>query len=68
MSRSFHPNYWAAQLNTWTMVLRENLSPGGYEAIYPLYSWFQVNIPPCVNITEERLAEGPVEHIPGKHS
>lgn len=54
-SHQFTTNYWAAQLNTWISVLKEELSPQSYAEIYPLYEWMQVNIPLFVKLSDEKL-------------
>ncbi|MBF0227094.1 MAG: hypothetical protein HQK76_16745 [Desulfobacterales bacterium] len=51
-SRGFHPNYWAAQLNGWIDILKEELSKESFNVIYPLYNWFTVNIPAFTNLSE----------------
>ena len=54
-SRGFHSNYWAAQLNAWIEIIRENLTQESYSEIYPYYEWMQVNIPLFVKISDEKL-------------
>lgn len=44
-SRGFSDTYWAAQLNGWIEILREELGTEAFDEIYPLYRWMQVNIP-----------------------
>lgn len=44
-SRNFKSTYWAAQLNTWIELYKENLSTECFKAIYPYYNWMQINIP-----------------------
>lgn len=44
-SRGFASTYWAAQLNTWMGIIREELPAEAYEETLPLYGWMQVNIP-----------------------
>ena len=44
-SRNFKSTYWAAQLNTWIELYKENLSEECFKAIYPYYNWMQINIP-----------------------
>ena len=49
----FHTTYWAANLNLWTDLIKEELSDESYEAIYPFYEWLIVNIPKFTKITDE---------------
>ena len=44
-SRGFASTYWAAQLNMWMDIIREELPPEAYREVLPLYEWMQVNIP-----------------------
>jgi hypothetical protein len=54
-SHGFTTNYWAAQLNTWFVVLQDQLSPESYSEVYPYYEWMQVNIPSFVVLSDEKL-------------
>jgi len=54
-SHGFTTNYWAAQLNSWIIVLKEILSTDCYAEIYPYYEWMQVNIPIFVKVSNEEL-------------
>lgn len=44
-NHGFSSNYWAAQLNSWIMVIKETLSQESFDEVYPFYVWMQVNIP-----------------------
>ncbi|WP_298842869.1 hypothetical protein [Clostridium sp.] len=55
MSRGFTSNYWAAQINTWIELLKENLSKKAFMEILSIYNYLSVNIPEFVIITENRL-------------
>lgn len=61
-SRQFHPNYWAAQLNTWRKVINEHLSSENAQKIVPLYNWMQVNIPVFTMLSDENLLENKSKH------
>lgn len=52
-SRNFSSTYWAAQLNTWLEIYKENLSDDCYKAIYPYYNWMQINIPSFNALAEQ---------------
>lgn len=54
-SHNFKTNYWAAQLNTWLIILKENLSAESFTEIYPYYEWMQINIPIFVKVSDEKL-------------
>jgi hypothetical protein len=54
-SHGFTTNYWAAQLNTWLIVIKEVLTPESFVEVYPYYEWMQVNIPLFVKVSDERL-------------
>lgn len=54
-SHHFSTNYWAAQLNTWLEILKQELSSKSFEEIKPYYVWMQTNIPVFVAISDEKL-------------
>lgn len=54
-SRGFHYNYWVTQLNTWVDVLKKELTPKTFEAIYPLYHWMIIHIPIFSKLSDEQL-------------
>lgn len=51
----FSSGYWAAQLNGWMVVLKDQISIDSYLQVIPLYEWMQVNIPVFENLTIESL-------------
>jgi len=55
-SRGFHATYWAAQLNAWCEVFKENLSPDSGEKILCIYSWMIVNIPTFTSLSDLALS------------
>ncbi|MEE4197048.1 MAG: hypothetical protein V2I54_05350 [Bacteroidales bacterium] len=61
-SRNFHSNYWAAQLNGWIEILKEELSESTFTEIFPYYEWMQVNIPVFVKLSAEDLKSGKSQH------
>lgn len=54
-SHGFTTNYWAAQLNSWIVVIKEVLSSDGFIEVFPYYEWMQVNIPLFVKVSDEKL-------------
>lgn len=54
-SHGFTSNYWAAQLNSWIIVLKETLTADSYAEVYPYYEWMQVNIPIFVIVSNEKF-------------
>lgn len=54
-SHHFTTNYWAAQLNSWIEILKEEMTPESYNEIYPYYEWMQINIPMFVLVSDEKL-------------
>ncbi len=50
-SRGFHPDYRAAQINSWIRVLRQELAPETFAAVYPLYEWLRIRIPAFCSIS-----------------
>ena len=56
-SHGFTTNYWAAQLNTWIIIIKEILSSECFVEVYPYYEWMQINIPIFVKVSDEKLEE-----------
>lgn len=54
-SHGFTTNYWAAQLNTWLVIIKDVLSSECYTEVYPYYEWIQINIPQFVIVSDEKL-------------
>jgi hypothetical protein len=54
-SRNFSSTYWAAQLNAWIELYKQELSPVGFAEIYPYYNWMQIHIPTFNKLAEENL-------------
>jgi hypothetical protein len=54
-SHGFTTNYWAAQLNSWIIVLKETMTADSFMEIYPYYEWMQINIPIFVKVSAENL-------------
>jgi len=54
-SHGFSSNYWAAQMNAWITIIKEDLSPETYAEIFPLYKWMQINIPIFVKVSDEHI-------------
>ena len=55
-AHGFHTTYWAANLNVWVDMLKNDLSGEASEAVYPFYNWIIVNIPTFVRLTESDSA------------
>lgn len=58
----FSSNYWAAQLNAWIELIKENLSNEASSEILPLYVWMQINIPSFVLCSDELLTGATPKH------
>lgn len=56
-SHGFQTTYWAANLNVWVDMLRQELSKEAFDALYPYYNWLIVNIPIFSSLTDEALLE-----------
>jgi hypothetical protein len=54
-SHGFTTNYWAAQLNSWIIVIKAVLTSQSFVEVYPYYEWMQVNIPLFVKVSDEKL-------------
>jgi len=58
----FNTNYWAAQMNTWISIIKEEFTRETYEAVYPYYEWMQVNIPQFVCLSDDELDDSKSMH------
>jgi hypothetical protein len=56
-SHGFQTTYWAANLNVWMDMLKQELSTEAFDALYPYYNWLIVNIPIFVKLTDEAISE-----------
>lgn len=65
-SRKFHTTYWAAQLNTWRRVIREELPENNASEILALYNWMQAHIPMFEQLSSRQIDEYISSH-PEKH-
>jgi hypothetical protein len=54
-SHGFTTNYFAAQLNTWIIVIKEVLPSESFVEAFPYYEWMQINIPLFVKVSDEKL-------------
>ena len=57
-SRGFHVAYWAAQLDEWVEILRRELTPETFAAVYPLYEWMIIHLPIFSKLSDEALEVG----------
>ena len=55
-SHGFRTTYWAANLNIWAGMLKKELTPQSYEALYPFYDWLIINIPAFTRLTDDAVA------------
>ncbi len=63
-SHGFQTTYWAANLNIWVDILRQELSKESFEGIYPFYQWLIVNIPIFTKISDEAITGFEEENVP----
>ncbi len=63
-SHGFQTTYWAANLNIWVDMLRQELSKESFEEIYPFYQWIVVNIPIFTKISDEAITGLEEENVP----
>jgi hypothetical protein len=52
-SHGFKLTYWAAQLNGWMTLLKEQMSEQSYLEIEPLYHWFIINQSSFVELSDD---------------
>mgnify|MGYP006286981497 CR=1 FL=1 len=63
-SHGFKTTYWAANLNIWMDLIRQELSEKTYDAVYPFYNWLIINIPIFVKLSDETLLNFSEESTP----
>ncbi|WP_273266591.1 hypothetical protein [Flexistipes sinusarabici] len=54
-SHGFQTTYWAANLNIWIEMLKNEMSEETFNELYPFYNWLVVNIPVFVKLTDEDI-------------
>lgn len=54
-SHGFAPIYWPANLDTWVEILRRELSPQSFTAIFDFYRWLIINIPIFTALTDAEI-------------
>ncbi|QIA09253.1 hypothetical protein [Draconibacterium halophilum] len=54
-THGFSSNYWPAQLNGWSVILKNELSDEAFNEISPLYDWMITNIPTFVKVSDIQL-------------
>lgn len=54
-SHGFQTTYWAANLNIWIEMLKNEMSEETFNELYPFYYWLIVNIPVFVKLTDEDI-------------
>jgi len=62
-SHGFQTTYWAANLNVWVDMLKQELSKDTFNALYPYYNWLIVNIPIFVKMTDIELADHGADRV-----
>ena len=63
-SHGFQLTYWPAQLDTWVEILRQDLSAGTFEDVYPFYNWMIVNQPAFASLSDSLV---PTDAVAGRH-
>lgn len=51
-AHGFAELYWSAQLSSWNVVLKEELSSETFSNVDALYQWMTINIPVFTKLTE----------------
>lgn len=51
-SHGFQLAFWSANVDTYTEIMKEELSPEAYKSIYPFFDWIIVNIPIFTKLTD----------------
>lgn len=54
-THGFSSSYWAAQLNGWMEILKEEMSKKALNELSPLYNWMITNIPVFVKVSDGQL-------------
>jgi hypothetical protein len=62
-SHGFKTTYWAANLDTFVQIARDQITPDNFKEIYPFFQWLIVNIPVFVQISNDQMAD-PISPAP----
>lgn len=55
-SHGFQTTYWAANLDIWLGMLKQELSGDTFDEVEPFYTWLIVNIPVFTHLTDPQLS------------
>jgi hypothetical protein len=61
-SHGFKSTHWPANLNVWIEIMRQELSPEAFGALYPFYNWLIINITLFVKLSDGQLDAGQSKH------
>lgn len=61
-AHGFRLAYWPAQLDTWTEVLKAELTPEAFASVEPVYRWMIVRQPAFAALSDAALAPPPPTH------
>jgi len=56
-THGFQLTFWAAELDVFVEIIRDELSAETCEAIMPFYDWMIVNIPSFAKVSDEAIAD-----------
>jgi hypothetical protein len=56
-AHGFRLTYWPAQLDTWVLVMKDQLSAVSLEEIYPYYAWMLINQASFAELSEEGVSK-----------
>lgn len=63
-SHGFGLTYWPAQLDTWVIILKNELTADSFNDIYPVYDWMIVNQPAFAALSDGALrSEVPTHRV-----
>lgn len=52
-SHGFQLTYWPAQLDAWVQILKKNLHPESFTAVYPIYHFMIINQPVFARLSNQ---------------
>lgn len=62
-SHGFQTTYWAANLDIWLCVLKEELSEDTFNQVQPFYTWLVINIPVFTHLTDPNFLNADEEDL-----
>lgn len=62
-THGFQLTFWAAEIDVFVEIIRDELTPNTFAELYPFYNWLIVNIPAFAEMSDTQIEEFVSEHL-----